>query len=206
MATALCAILLIEIAYLPKGASNVQELAAGDVMPTVLEPPQSPVFSKASLASILGRPLFAPSRRPPVRVSSVAPLPRLSGVVITLHTREAIFVSGDGSQLVLAQGGHLGTYILKDVGLANVTLLDPSENHELHVGVSAAAEISTNADHAGSFVLIQKPLWFHENLGDLAKERFGMNSSLTSLAPVTLLLPDNPSTLGAAQAGTGPTP
>ncbi len=201
VASVLCAILLMEMTCLPASADNAQKVAAGEIMPIVLQPLPVPVLSKTLSASILERPLFAPSRRAPVSVSFVAPLPRLSGVIVTAHTREAIFVSGDGSQLALAQGGHLDNYVLKEVGLASVTLMNPTDNSSLKLQISATTEISTNTDHAASFVLIQKPIWLHENLEELADEKFRTSSSLMSFPPVTSLLPDNSSTLGLLPGG-----
>jgi len=201
LSSVLCAILVIEIAYLPPNAGSGEKVAVGDVISVAVEPLPAPVLSKASLTDILERPLFSPLRRPPVRVLFVTPLPRLSGLIITSHSREAIFVLSDGSQVVLVQGSRLGTYVLKDVSLTSASLLNTADNHELKIELSAPTKISTIADNAGSFMLMPKPPWLHENLGDLANEKFQIRPSPASLTPMTSLLPDSSATLGVAPRG-----
>ena len=76
------------------------------------------------LNQILARPLFSPDRHP-VEVG-VRGLPRLTGIVVDGAQRVAIFAAASGEHPIVAQAGtHLGTYEVRDITDAGVTVTGP---------------------------------------------------------------------------------
>jgi hypothetical protein len=86
------------------------------------------------LATILARPLFSPTRRPP----NVASRPdhglgRLSGVIVSPAGNSAIFVGpGGGKPLVLREGARIGQYVLRSIEIGTVRANGPSGELVLH--------------------------------------------------------------------------
>ena len=79
----------------------------------------------AWLDQILGRPLFAPDRRPVE--TGVSGLPRLTGIVVTESERFAIFAGPSGDRPIVAQAGaHVGAYEVRSIGDGLVTVSGPS--------------------------------------------------------------------------------
>ncbi|MGI4807479.1 MAG: hypothetical protein ACRYF2_05150 [Janthinobacterium lividum] len=83
------------------------------------------------------------SRRPSERLAaSVAemrvPLPRLTGLILTSTTRQAIFAVSDvrGRGAVTGEGGRLGAFTVLKIAPGNVKLLGP-DGAELSVSLSA---------------------------------------------------------------------
>lgn len=78
--------------------------------------------------TILTRPLFSPSRRPPniqVAATSAPPpsLPRLSGIVIDGKQRRVIFAADDGGKTVtVAEGGTFDGYKVELIDARGVTV------------------------------------------------------------------------------------
>ena len=70
--------------------------------------------------TILARPLFSSSRRPPKVAKGAgtagAPMPRLAGIMITPQGRHAIFApEGGGKQLVLAEGASVNDVAIRSI-------------------------------------------------------------------------------------------
>ena len=70
--------------------------------------------------TILARPLFSSSRRPPKVAKGAgtagAPMPRLAGIMITPQGRRAIFApEGGGKQLVLAEGANVNDVAIRSI-------------------------------------------------------------------------------------------
>ncbi len=94
--------------------------------------------------TILGRPLFAPSRRPPSVVSSRgAPpegLPRLAGIMQSGDTTVVIFQPASSSKpLVLTQGAEIAGWTITSVGESSVSLAKDGEVRTLRPSFGNAA-------------------------------------------------------------------
>jgi hypothetical protein len=85
-----------------------------------------------TVATILGRPLFSPTRRPTKAAQDVpvaqrgASLPKLSGVVHTPDLREAIFQSQGSDKpivTVVGEGGTIDGWMVQDIAPEAVTLI-----------------------------------------------------------------------------------
>ena len=79
--------------------------------------------------TILARPLFLPSRRPPASVAGVSPsgpgFPRLTGIVIVQQQREAIFVvPGKTQPVVVRAGSRLDGVLIQSIGAGWVMVVD----------------------------------------------------------------------------------
>lgn len=83
---------------------------------------------QAWVATILARPLFEPSRRPPsiaATVGSGPSFPRLAGIVITPHRREAIFaVPGKKEPVVVTAGSRLAGVLITAIENDEVSVSD----------------------------------------------------------------------------------
>ena len=103
-------------------------------------PPPTPIAARASgggnaalagTATILARPLFSSSRRPPAKVAGPAidpakPMPRLTGVVVSPIGRFALFANvGGGRPLVMSEGDHLGAAVIEAIVAGEVTVRGP---------------------------------------------------------------------------------
>ena len=103
--------------------------------------------------TILARPLFSPSRRPP---SSKAPipaateeeLPRLSGVLVSASGGLAIFAGPDDKPAILHVGDRLGSFVVRAISDGAVTLDGPSGRQLLHPAFAAGHAPQTSATPA----------------------------------------------------------
>jgi hypothetical protein len=83
--------------------------------------------------TILARPLFEPSRRPPAGAGVTGEvLPRLAGVIIGPDLRRAIFVPAKGSAIVVPEGGRAGGYEIRSIGPNEVVLSGPDGERSIH--------------------------------------------------------------------------
>ena len=104
---------------------------------TIAEPDASSGWQ----ATLLQRPLFSPSRRPPpgTGAAGIIGLPRLAGVLVAPGDRHAIFAGG----IVVAEGGSVGSYTVQTIEAGQVTLRGPDGTRLLRpafASVSAAAQ------------------------------------------------------------------
>lgn len=102
-------------ASVPSAAGETAEIPSGQV--------------DGWVSTILARPLLSPDRRPapPVdaaKQSADAPLPRLTGTLVTSSGRSAIFVGGP-VPLVLQEGGRIGAFIVMRIEAGRVMLAGP---------------------------------------------------------------------------------
>jgi len=81
------------------------------------------------VAEVLARPLFSPGRRPAAQAAkpaaATAPLPRMTGVIVTPAGRRAIFANGAGKAVVVMEGGRIGAYDVQSIEAGRVTLAGP---------------------------------------------------------------------------------
>lgn len=79
------------------------------------------------VATILSRPLFNADRRPPASsASSLAGLPRLTGIVISDAEKVAIFSAPAGGRTTVAsEGGRVGQYDIRAIDAAGVIVDGP---------------------------------------------------------------------------------
>lgn len=110
--------------------------------------------------TILARPLFAPSRRLSAAAtvrSSVAILPRLTGVIIAPGTRLAMFASAEGKHVTATMGATVGGYVVTSIAPAAAMLLGPDGVRQVHIGFSHTTpharpyEIEPARDAPGSY-------------------------------------------------------
>jgi len=99
---------------------------------------------EAWVGTILGRPLFAPNRRPLSVVSSQAAppqgLPRLAGLMRSGDTAVVIFEPAHGGKpLVLSQGGEIAGWTITSVGDSSVSLAKDGEVRTLRPSFGNAA-------------------------------------------------------------------
>ena len=116
-------------------------LEADRTMPVSLNPysvqaalPQATVDARLAISAsahastILARPPFASTRRPPpqdkVSGTSADTLPRLSGIMVIGAIRRAIFENGSKPQ-ISSIGDHLGAYLIVDIAPITVTVEGP---------------------------------------------------------------------------------
>ncbi len=80
--------------------------------------------------TILTRPLFSVGRRPPKHQQgggavASAGMPRLSGIIVTRHSRRAIFMPDGGKPMVLAEGAMLDDATIRRITVDRVYLSGP---------------------------------------------------------------------------------
>ena len=100
---------------------------AGDTPPAraASAPPDLPRIT----ATLLARPLFSPTRRPPAQgVAAEAPpdltLPRLAGVLVTSDGGKALF-AGTPRPVVVRQGERLGHFVVRSIEPGEVIVQGP---------------------------------------------------------------------------------
>lgn len=125
-------------------------------------------------ASILARPLFEPSRRPPsvaevsLPAQTIAPPPRVTGIVISSTGRSVIFAGGTTDKPIIAtEGTRVGAYTVKSIVLGQVVVegpsglqtLQPSYDSRSRGAPSTAATLAPQAapQQAGRFGLPPLP-------------------------------------------------
>jgi hypothetical protein len=105
-----------------------------DSGPLRAEPVQAPASADVNIypltdiaASLSGRPLFSPDRRPPRPESGPAGapegIPRLTGIIIGPSGARAIFDDGSGRAKVAAQGDTLGRFKIGTIAPGQVSLI-----------------------------------------------------------------------------------
>ena len=99
---------------------------------------------------ILARPLFAPSRRPPASAAgsgnSNPGFPRLTGIIIMPHQREAIFaVPGKTKPIVVTAGSRLNGALIKSIDASSVVVVDAAGARRLRPSFAPAASAAAAA-------------------------------------------------------------
>jgi hypothetical protein len=107
--------------------SNTEALAVSTpITPPTISHAGPPVPSRSELLTIiLGRPLFAPDRKPfgDARPLADAGLPRLSGIIAGANQSLAIFESSVNVKPIVARSGEtVGGWQVMDIALGEVTL------------------------------------------------------------------------------------
>lgn len=105
-------------------------------------------FSPQWVSTILDRPLFSPTRRPPrgaaASASAGGGLPRLSGVMVSGSQTRAIFAGAAGTKTVIAgEGARIGAYVVQSIGAGQVTLVGPDGPLVVRPAFDAAARSAT---------------------------------------------------------------
>ncbi len=106
--------------------------AAADARPGGAVPANA-TAAAGRVATILARPLFALDRRPSAvpapggaLAAGGAEPPRLAGILIGPAGRSAIFAGAEEGPVVLREGGMIGSYTVRDITPAQVTVLGPA--------------------------------------------------------------------------------
>ncbi len=97
--------------------------------------------AKEWVATILQRPLFSQTRRPPPGEGTSGPgLPRLSGILVSPSERTAIFAAtGGGKPIIAGEGARIGAYVLQSISAGQVTLVGPGGDRVLRPSFAPAA-------------------------------------------------------------------
>ncbi len=112
----------------------------------------APDASAGMQATLLQRPLFSPTRRPPpgAEAAGLSGLPRLAGVLVAPGDRHAIFAGG----LVVAEGGAVGRYTVQAIDAGQVTVRGPEGTRVLR---PAFASARAAASAGGAWPVAQRP-------------------------------------------------
>lgn len=92
----------------------------------------TPAAAEANDETLLARPLFSQTRRPPnvaspaAAAASADPLPRMTGILIDGPNRRAIFAGAQGGKAItVVEGGHLGAFTVQSIEPRQVTVIGP---------------------------------------------------------------------------------
>ena len=96
-------------------------------------------------ATVLARPLFSQSRRPPASAAAASPdaadLPRLTGILVTGAVRHAIFAApAGGYPTVATEGSQVGAFRIQSIEAGKVTVVGPQGMVSLRPSFAAAAD------------------------------------------------------------------
>lgn len=137
LATALSAAILLQFDPAGSDPAGLPQPAPRGTAPVAAPVPGSgPAPGQAAgwVAATLARPLFSPDRRPPPIDGAArpadAPLPRLTGTLVTTAGRSAIF-AGAEAPVVVGEGGRIGTFTVHLIESGRVTLLGPDGQRTL---------------------------------------------------------------------------
>jgi len=136
IAAALTVIITLEVGFALDDQSRMSAPAVQPVA-VVVATPHEDDHSPHSVGTLLARPLFDQTRRPPVASPSlvaVAPrLPQLTGVVVSPAGAFAIFANSDGGKpVVVREGDQVGVAVIETVAAGQVTLRGPEGIVVLH--------------------------------------------------------------------------
>ena len=102
--------------------------------------------------TVLARPLFSPTRRPPpvaagpaAAPEAAAVLPRMTGVLVTPTLRRAIFAGPDGTSLVVPEGGRLGAFTVVSVRPGQAVVSGPDGQRTVSPAFDPNAPAPTTA-------------------------------------------------------------
>jgi hypothetical protein len=115
-------IIAVEVHNAP--TSSMHPLAAGLALPP--QAATAPDHTTAWVATILARPLFSRSRRPPAIAAETRPgLPRLSGITISPAGKRAIFAPAGGKPIIAREGDHVGVFTIRSISADRVIITGP---------------------------------------------------------------------------------
>lgn len=125
VATALAGVITWELAGSAEPAPGMPAAPDRTASPrSTVAAPAGPAPAGA-VTQILARPLFSPDRRPAATAAaagaSEAPLPRLTGVLVTADGRSALF-AGVAHPLVIREGEQLGRFTVRAIEPGLVTI------------------------------------------------------------------------------------
>ncbi len=115
------------------------ELAAGTIA--------DEASNERAMATILARPVFSPTRRPPAETVAPTPapergpaaLPRLTAVLVGPFGGRAIFAATDGGKpLVVEAGDRVGEFRVQSIETGQVTLIGPEGVRQLRPRFASA--------------------------------------------------------------------
>jgi hypothetical protein len=147
------------VVVLAAAAGAAYDLSSGDATdPTrplsQRPPPPAAPASRADTvghwkADILARPLIYPGRRAPSpgvvaeHQAVPEPVPRLTGVIVGLNRRSALFVTGQGARpTVVQEGAHIGPYVVRSIRSNEVVVEGPDGTRSLHPTYDGAPQPS----------------------------------------------------------------
>ncbi|MBV8615827.1 MAG: hypothetical protein JOY66_18945 [Acetobacteraceae bacterium] len=144
LALVLGSVLYLEAGSAPPG-TGPDEPAARRAAEPLRPNPRAPAENAAPwVATILARPLFSPTRRPPAPSAEparpVAEMPRLAGVLVSEAGSEAIFARAGQKPTVARTGERIGPYLVTSISAGEVTLSGPTGTVTLHPVFASAAE------------------------------------------------------------------
>ena len=128
-AAAITAVIALEVGLALDDQSRMSPPAVQPVA-VVVAAPREDDHSPHSVKTLLARPLFDQTRRPPVAPPSVVAvmprLPQLTGVVVSPAGAFAIFAnSAGGKPIVVREGDQVGVAVIETVAAGHVTLRGP---------------------------------------------------------------------------------
>lgn len=102
--------------------------------------PDEPAVVAQRVATLLARPLFSQTRRPPEGPGSDPgaerpgrPLPRMTGILIDGPHRHALFVAPNGGKPIsVAVGGKIGSFTVETIDPQQVIMLGPEGRRAVH--------------------------------------------------------------------------
>ncbi len=159
---------------------------------------------QAWVTTILARPLFETSRRPPATAAtatSESAFPRLAGIMISPGRREAIFaVPGKSQPVVVTAGSRLNGVLIKTIQVGEISVVDSHGTRTIHPsfdktagGAPAARALPVTVDlppvpataHASPFASIRglsgRPLGLSADPGQPLPQSFGIAANPPSL-------------------------
>ncbi len=93
------------------------------------------------MATILGRPLFTPSRRPPAEAAQVTGALRLTGTIVGPDGPRAIFEPQEGGRaMVVREGERVGGALVRAIAPGKVFIVDGSGLRLLQPSFTSSAE------------------------------------------------------------------
>ena len=154
LAAALAGVLFLETRPDAPAVDAVAPRAAPAVSPPG-QPAPGPDRIGPWVATILARPLFEPSRRPPAVEAAaggaIAVLPRVTGVLVGPTGRSVIFAgSGNGRPLVAREGTRVGPFTVQSIDIGAVTILGPDGPRVLHPSFDTAAGTTAGSPAAAA--------------------------------------------------------
>ncbi len=158
-ATALVGVIVLE-ADDPDSASETAIVASRPAAASLTKPPDETGSRVPEwAATVLARPLFSRDRRPAaqsaIAVSSGGPLllPRLTGVIVTRTTRNAIFAGpAGGHAVVIGEGGKLGRYTVQKIEAGRVVIASQDGRQTLTPHVDKASSSKSSPRQVGTAI------------------------------------------------------